>query len=577
MIGVFFLAVRMRNLQTNPPDGTPPLWVKISYYTVIVGLILEMCASACCPGSSTECGEQDVPADYDPDPDNMHYSPSKWVRRAQQVTALLVFGGLGSVFSSVIYSISEGGALSSAMKAVMMLSVLFFGVHIMQWVASFFTGGGKSSHVVQGTALSAGVCVSLCPLLSILYVACRMRALQLTEQKGSPQWWAQESMHLGVIAILIQVTCCVLLPLFTGAATAVDPDGNAEYDLRPLFGAYVVQMLKYMALFLLYGSVLAVCASIGLMRKDMKEGVYDAGQIVGTHMLIGILTLAMAGILSSAKVVGFVVKWAIEELDERFLGVNIRIAKAALSLCRGYIFVSDLVVDNPIGPRFASEALLKIGKVVVKINLWRFLTSKGKTIEINTLVLSGVQVNYEKDLFGQSNVGMVVKYLSGPEDQEAETSTPQHLATKAEDATKPKKPSEDQSDGMQVQIHQLRVQDVAANIFTTQTGRLGSINIWDIDDEHFQERFKDGKMPIGSILAEILKTILKTVLQNSSRLTGGAASLAHSAAERSIRTTGSLFRRLGQCLPCGGERRRRELHRAEAESAQAEAVLRAAT
>merc|ERR1719269_184129 len=131
------------------------------------------------------------------------------------------------------------------MKSVLFLSSLHFGVQALQWFASFMPGDQKDG---EGTALSAGVCVSLTPLLSILFVACRMRALQLTNNEGNCHWWAQDAMKLGVLGIFLQVVCCILLPFFTSAATTVDGDGNAEYALKPLFGAYIVQMIKYVAL-----------------------------------------------------------------------------------------------------------------------------------------------------------------------------------------------------------------------------------------------------------------------------------------------------------------------------------------
>merc|ERR1740138_124022 len=114
---------------------------------------------------------------------------------------------------------------------ILALTSLFFSVQLLQWLASLATCCGRLGEVFKATASSAGVCVGLCPLLGILFVGCRMRALQLTNQQGSPHWWAQDSMRLSVMAIFLQVACCVLLPLFTGAATSVDGDGSAEYNL----------------------------------------------------------------------------------------------------------------------------------------------------------------------------------------------------------------------------------------------------------------------------------------------------------------------------------------------------------
>ncbi len=42
-------------------------------------------------------------------------------------------------------------------------------------------------------------------MLSVLFIGLRMRALQITNQKGAPQGWAQQGMFLATYAVLVQV------------------------------------------------------------------------------------------------------------------------------------------------------------------------------------------------------------------------------------------------------------------------------------------------------------------------------------------------------------------------------------
>ena len=53
---------------------------------------------------------------------------------------------------------------------------------------------------------SARATVQFCPMMSILFVGLRMRALQITDQKGAPQGWAQQGMFLSTYAIMVQVS-----------------------------------------------------------------------------------------------------------------------------------------------------------------------------------------------------------------------------------------------------------------------------------------------------------------------------------------------------------------------------------
>ena len=46
--------------------------------------------------------------------------------------------------------------------------------------------------------------VNFAPMLSILFVATRMRAMQLTQWKGAPQGWAQDGMYMATWSVLIQ-------------------------------------------------------------------------------------------------------------------------------------------------------------------------------------------------------------------------------------------------------------------------------------------------------------------------------------------------------------------------------------
>merc|ERR1719424_2089575 len=67
---------------------------------------------------------------------------------------------------------------------------------------------------------------------------------------------------------MLQVASCVLMPLFTNAATEVDEDGNVEFDLRPMIGAYAVTVVKFAALFALHGGVIAISAAVYLMTPE---------------------------------------------------------------------------------------------------------------------------------------------------------------------------------------------------------------------------------------------------------------------------------------------------------------------
>merc|ERR1719321_1015436 len=127
---------------------------------------------------------------------------------------------------------------------------------------------GTEMPMFRDAAVAAGISLGLSPLLCILFVATRMRALQITQQMGAPPGWAQDCMLIAVFAVCVQSVCCLLMPIFVGSACKVDEDGNPDYDLQPMVGAYAVAVVKYVALFALHGSVMMVCYSVYAMTPE---------------------------------------------------------------------------------------------------------------------------------------------------------------------------------------------------------------------------------------------------------------------------------------------------------------------
>merc|ERR1719389_155475 len=148
---------------------------------------------------------------------------------------LALYGGFTAVIVSVCVIEGKDGAapppVSPAMQCVMNLTVQFFFVYLMLWLSvtvKQFTSSLNSVLDIAIPTLEAGkATVQFCPMLAILFVGMRMRALQITNQQGAPQGYAQQAMFMSTYAVMIQVLMVLIMPLFTGGApTKVDEDGN---------------------------------------------------------------------------------------------------------------------------------------------------------------------------------------------------------------------------------------------------------------------------------------------------------------------------------------------------------------
>lgn len=411
MLAVLFLATRMRALQLDPPHGVPPLWAQQCFVAAVGALVFEVLVAAYIGASGeAEDGYYGMPA----------YRASSWAHALQAFFELGTFGALVPIYLASADMHDQDGHLapfSTTLRCVFLLALLYFGVDFWRWFASclHYVAGYKVDAAIV-TLQSAGVSVGIAPLLGVLFLACRMRALQITQQQGGPQHWAQYCMLLCVFAMALQAITCLMLPLFTRDATHVDPDGNTIFDMRPMVGAYIVTIVKYVSLFVLHGAVISICLSILLITprsaergpphpfaEDMIQWLFAAAVVILASMALG-----------SAKVIGLVVKFAIETLDESILGVDITVSAAALAVTRGYVNVTGLVVHNPVEgkDKWSSPYLARVDKIVVKLNMRRLICSFGAEFEVMCMDIHGVEINFDKPSFSTpSNVQLVLDYM----------------------------------------------------------------------------------------------------------------------------------------------------------------------
>merc|ERR1719453_1530336 len=120
--------------------------------------------------------------------------------------------------------------------------------------------------------------VLFAPMLCILFIACRMRALQLTRTvdnkvppTAGPQPWAQEGMYWATWSLLIQLVMAILVPLAAGGGRKmeVDDDGNVVQPpgMNQTCGI-VLSVIRYFCLFLMYGGTVAVMWGIHTMTPE---------------------------------------------------------------------------------------------------------------------------------------------------------------------------------------------------------------------------------------------------------------------------------------------------------------------
>merc|ERR1719160_665026 len=115
---------------------------------------------------------------------------------------LSMYGGFSAVIYSVCVIKNPNGPTPPVSPAMQ-----FFLVYLLLWVfvtTKQFMGKSDFLDIAITTLDSGRATVQFCPMMSILFVGLRMRALQITDQKGAPQGWAQQGMFLSTYAIMVQ-------------------------------------------------------------------------------------------------------------------------------------------------------------------------------------------------------------------------------------------------------------------------------------------------------------------------------------------------------------------------------------
>jgi len=310
-----------------------------------------------------------------------------------------------------------------------------------------------------------------------------------------------------VLAAVLEILCGLCVPFFFKEAF-VDSSGNHSVHVgtgESLVGASLLSLTRYLALLGLHIGVLGICVGVFTLTPETamlaREEARSWWPVVRSLGWTSVLLL-VACILSSAKVVGYLVKLVIESVDRVFLNTDIIVGSALLSFCRGRILIRDLVVMNPLGSEFTTGRLLKIDVISVKVNAWLLLKSFGGEFELQSLIVDGVEVNYELGNDGQnSNVGKVVEYI----EQNADGAV--QVEQNADGAAQDLPPEE--ASNFQMVIGHVLIKNSFARIVHPEFGEIARLDLGVIDRDFSKG---DACKAAHGVVLVVLGSVLRSAL-----------------------------------------------------------------
>merc|ERR1719473_1846375 len=162
--------------------------------------------------------------------------------------------------------------VSPAVSCVMNLSVQFFLVYLAVAVTrTMIQLGGATPFKLklEGVLTLAQYTVNFAPMLCILFVGARMRALQIDPKNGNPQAWAQKCFFLCTYSVLLQTLLVVVLPLIMDCRVKKGTsEGDVTFEGLPATMNMVITAIRYVALLALYGGFTAVIVSVFLIKNE---------------------------------------------------------------------------------------------------------------------------------------------------------------------------------------------------------------------------------------------------------------------------------------------------------------------
>jgi len=291
MLCTLFLAARMRALQMDPVGGNPQGWAQNCFYTATYAItfqtFLAIGVKYLLGGKAKKADAKTVAGDQQYDGVKGDYAP-KVLAVCRWIIMICVYVAATAVVCSVFTIEHPNGAehtppLSPTMHCVLNLAFQYFFIYLLLWILFTIKDCGyEHEYMTKATDAieSAKATVQFAPMLSVLFIATRMRALQITQNKGAPQGYVQDGMYLASWSIVIQFMMCLIMPFFTKdhkykADTLAEPVDKKEAEAHGVenqWGGYVVSFIRYCALIALIGGVATVITGVFLMTPENANG-----------------------------------------------------------------------------------------------------------------------------------------------------------------------------------------------------------------------------------------------------------------------------------------------------------------
>jgi len=300
MLCILFIGARMRALQIDPMNGDPQSWAQKCFFMCTFSVLLQCLLVILMPFvSNGVCKRGTCEGDVVFAMENP--KAGAVMTAVRYICLLALYGGIAAVVYSVFTIEHPAGPeetppVSPAMQCVINLTVQYFFVYTLLFVFTTLKTfasttdepDAEDQHKAQSSSSKfMGQAVSIidgcrgtvmfAPMLAILFIGARMRALQLVRAKdgtispqAGPQAWVQDGMFLATWAVFVQLVMAILVPVLIGVEKVeVDRDGNTKVPPH-VHRALIIaaEIVRYLSLLGMYGGAMVVVVGIFKMTPE---------------------------------------------------------------------------------------------------------------------------------------------------------------------------------------------------------------------------------------------------------------------------------------------------------------------
>merc|ERR1719482_914249 len=285
MLCILFIGARMRALQMDPKNGNPQVWAQRCFYMCTYSVMVQCILCIAAPLLLRDC----VCKQGASEGDVVFQSPNQTINMVlsviRYVCLVCLYAGFTAVMVSVFIiehpkDVSLTPPISPAMQCVMNLTCQYFTVYLALFICITIKQFAPGLHIMDfliGVFEAGQKTVMFAPMLSMLFIAARMRALQLTKATdgtipttAGPQPWAQQAMFLCSWSVFVQLLMAMIVPILTGTGKPeMDETGNVKVPAgaNKIVGI-VCDVIKYLCLLAMYGGVCVIVYAVYTMTPE---------------------------------------------------------------------------------------------------------------------------------------------------------------------------------------------------------------------------------------------------------------------------------------------------------------------